>query len=88
MKTQPRQHISNKYNTCTVVTSPVYIGSKLYVNCLNGLQLSGYSFFMSPPMADGHIVFTLSARVHVFVCVCVCMCARPDVCVTIIVSGP
>ena len=30
MKTQPRQHISNKYNTCTVVTSPVYIGSKLY----------------------------------------------------------
>ena len=26
MKTQPRQHISNKYNTCTVVTSPVYIG--------------------------------------------------------------
>ena len=27
MKTQP-QHISNKYNTCTVVTSPVYIGSK------------------------------------------------------------
>ena len=43
MKTQPRQHISsdlknyqftvldisNKYNTCTVVTSPVYIGSKL-----------------------------------------------------------
>ena len=28
MKTQPRQHISNKYNTCTVVTSPVYIGSK------------------------------------------------------------
>ena len=29
MKTQPRQHISNKYNTCTVVTSPVYIGSKV-----------------------------------------------------------
>ena len=29
MKTQPRQHISNKYNTCTVVTSPVYIGSKI-----------------------------------------------------------
>ena len=28
MKTQPRQHISNKYNTCTIVTSPVYIGSK------------------------------------------------------------
>ena len=28
MKTQPRQHISNTYNTCTVVTSPVYIGSK------------------------------------------------------------
>ena len=28
MKTQPRQHIFNKYNTCTVVTSPVYIGSK------------------------------------------------------------
>ena len=27
MKTQPRQHIPNKYNTCTVVTSPVYIGS-------------------------------------------------------------
>ena len=25
MKTQPRQHISNKYNTCTIVTSPVYI---------------------------------------------------------------
>ena len=29
MKTQPRQHISNKYNTCSVVTSPVYTGSKL-----------------------------------------------------------
>ena len=29
MKTQPRQHISNKYNTYTVVTSPVYIGSKM-----------------------------------------------------------
>ena len=29
MKTQPRQHISNKYNTYTVVTSPVYIGSKV-----------------------------------------------------------
>ena len=28
MKTQPRQHISNKYYTCTIVTSPVYIGSK------------------------------------------------------------
>ena len=29
MKTRPRQHISNKYNTYgTVVTSPVYIGSK------------------------------------------------------------
>ena len=28
MKTQPRQHISNKYNNCTVVTSPAYIGSK------------------------------------------------------------
>ena len=28
METQPRQYISNKYNTCTVVTSPVYIGSK------------------------------------------------------------
>ena len=28
MKTKPRQHISNKYNTCTIVTSPVYIGSK------------------------------------------------------------
>ena len=32
MKTQPRQHISNKYNTCTVVTSPVYIGSKMSFN--------------------------------------------------------
>ena len=34
MKTQPRRHISNKYNTYTVVTSPVYIGSKfrLYKN--------------------------------------------------------
>ena len=29
MKTQPRQHISNKYNTYTIVTSPVYIGSKV-----------------------------------------------------------
>ena len=28
MKTQPRQYISNKYNTCTVITSPVHIGSK------------------------------------------------------------
>ena len=28
MKTQPSQQISNKYNTCTVVTSPVYTGSK------------------------------------------------------------
>ena len=30
MKTQPRKHISNKYNTCTVVISPVYIGSKIF----------------------------------------------------------
>ena len=29
METQPRQHISNKYNTCTVVTSQVYIGFKI-----------------------------------------------------------
>ena len=29
MKTQPRQHISNEYNTYTVVTSPVYIESKV-----------------------------------------------------------
>ena len=29
METQPRQHIFNKYNTCTIVTSPVYIGSKI-----------------------------------------------------------
>ena len=30
MKTQPQQqHISNKYNTWTVATSPVYIGSKI-----------------------------------------------------------
>ena len=29
MKTQPLQHISNKYNTCTIVTSPVYIGYKI-----------------------------------------------------------
>ena len=29
MKTQPRQHISNEYNTCTIITSPVYIGSKI-----------------------------------------------------------
>ena len=28
MKTQPRQHISNKYNTYTVVISPVYTGSQ------------------------------------------------------------
>ena len=32
MKTQPRQHISNKYNACTVVTSPVCIGSKICRN--------------------------------------------------------
>ena len=32
MKTQPRQHISNKYNTCTVVASPVYIGSKIVMS--------------------------------------------------------
>ena len=31
MKTQPRQYNSNKYNTCTIVTSPVYIGSKVIV---------------------------------------------------------
>ena len=31
MKTQPRQHtyISNKYNACTAVSSPVYIGSNV-----------------------------------------------------------
>ena len=29
MKTQSRQHFSNKYKTCTVVTSPVFIGSKV-----------------------------------------------------------
>ena len=32
MKNQPRQHISNKYNTCTLVTSPVYIESKTWVS--------------------------------------------------------
>ena len=31
METQPRQHISNKYNTCTIVTSPVYIVSKFSI---------------------------------------------------------
>ena len=36
MKTQPRQHISNKYNTCTVVTSPVYIGSKFSITICTG----------------------------------------------------
>ena len=30
MKTLPRQHISNKYNTCTTVTSPVYTRSQEY----------------------------------------------------------
>ena len=38
--------------------------------------------FMSPPMADGNIAFTLSGRA------CVCVCAHADVCVTKIVSGP
>ena len=33
MKAQPRRPISKKYNTCTIVTSPVYIGSKVAVNC-------------------------------------------------------
>ena len=42
MKTQPRQHISNKYNICTVVTSPVYIGSKLRT-CELSLK-KGYDF--------------------------------------------
>ena len=36
MKTQPRQHISNKYNTYTVVTSPVYIGSKVFLVIISG----------------------------------------------------
>ena len=38
MKTQPRQH-SNKYNTCPVVTSPVYIGSKI---CTMPYSLGAY----------------------------------------------
>ena len=40
MKTQPRQHISNKYNTCTVVTSPVYTGSKVSVTKISSLMLA------------------------------------------------
>ena len=35
MKTQPRQYISNKYNTCSIVTSPVYIGSKIFWRCIH-----------------------------------------------------
>ena len=42
MKTQPRQHISNKYNTSTVVTSPVYIGSKVFVMIDNASQKHAY----------------------------------------------
>ena len=30
-ETQARQYISNKYNTCTIVSSPVYIGSKIWI---------------------------------------------------------
>ena len=43
METQPRQHISNKYYTYTVVTSPVYIGSKILSNHLCSL-FSGIIF--------------------------------------------
>ena len=42
MKTQPRQHISNKYNTCTVVTSPVYIGSKFKYRTKRILKMANF----------------------------------------------
>ena len=42
MKTQPRQHIFNKYNTCTIATSPMYIGSKSYLrNTIDHMVFSG-----------------------------------------------
>ena len=45
MKTQPRQHISNKYNTCTVVSSPVYIGSKIQLKSQKMLHTYKYANF-------------------------------------------
>ena len=56
MKTQPRQHISNKYNTCTVVTIPVYIGSKSEM----GPQVDFWDW------SDGH-GFNSYAQQHLFV---------------------
>ena len=63
MKTQPRLHISNKYNTCTVVASPVYIGSKvlLYQCGMNiGLCLYWNSIFTEIP--DKTLNFCLELR--------------------------
>ena len=45
MKTQPRQHISNNYNTYTVVTSPVHIGSKIsYELTIRVIRSSMYTY--------------------------------------------
>ena len=53
MKTQPRQHISNKYNTCTVVTSPVYIGSKVEIS---REIISTAILFLIPPIQVQHSI--------------------------------
>ena len=42
MKTLPRLCISNTYNTCTIVTSPVYTGSKAQVTIsITGAEYDG-----------------------------------------------
>ena len=52
MKIQPRQHIFNKYNTSTVVTSEGYIGPKLkkqtLVNVFKADQMSALSVCFFP----------------------------------------
>ena len=54
MKTQPRQHISNKYNTCNVVTSPVYIGSKEKITGISPLKDKGR--LLNAPMDKANIL--------------------------------
>ena len=44
MKIQPGQHILYKYNTYIIVTSPVYIGSKISCNFLNNLKSTKLGF--------------------------------------------
>ena len=63
MKHQPRRHVSNKYNTCTVVTSPVYIGSKMF----------GTSFYYSDEKVHLYTINFYCSQIIGYVPKCKCV---------------